>query len=202
MEVVLLERIPRLGQMGDVVDVRPGYARNFLLPQGKALRANKWNMERFERERAEIEARDLARKAEAEAVREKLADASVTLIRQAADTGNLYGSVTSRDISAGLHEDGVHIERRQLVLERAIKLLGLHEVRVALHPEVEATITVNVARSAEEAELQAQGKSIGLLEDEIEQDPDADLPVEAAAEGEDDREAEESHGHQAAQPEG
>ncbi len=202
MEVVLLERIPRLGQMGDVVDVRPGYARNFLLPQGKAIRANKSNMERFERERTEIEARDLARKAEAEAVREKLSDASVTLIRQAADTGNLYGSVTSRDISAGLQEDGVHIERRQLVLERAIKLLGLHEVRVALHPEVEATITVNVARSLEEADLQAQGKSIDQLEDEIEQDLDAELSVEAAAEGEDDREPEDSDEQQAAPVEG
>ena len=202
MEVVLLERIPRLGQMGDVVDVRPGYARNFLLPQGKALRANKANMDRFEQERAEIEARDLARKAEAEAVREKLADASVTLIRQAADTGNLYGSVTSRDIAAGLHEDGVHIERRQLVLERAIKLLGLHEVRVALHPEVEASITVNVARSAEEAELQAQGKTIGSFDDEFERDLDAELAVDAAAEDADDSETEETDEQRAVPAEG
>ena len=184
MEVVLLERIPRLGQMGDVVDVRPGYARNFLLPRGKALRANKANMERFEQERAEIEARDLARKAEAESVREKLDDATVVLIRQAADTGNLYGSVSSRDIAVGLDETGVRIERQQLVLERAIKVIGLHEVRIALHPEVEAVITVNVARSDDEAELQAQGKSIGDIEDEIDRELDAELAVEAAAEGE------------------
>ena len=183
MEVVLLERIPRLGQMGDVVDVRPGFARNFLLPQGKALRANKANLERFERERAEIEARDLSRRTEAEAVREKLADVTVVLIRQAAETGNLYGSVSSRDIAQGLGEHDVRVERSQLVLERAIKTLGLHEVRVALHPDVEAAIMVNVARSDAEAELQAQGKTIGDVEDEADRDVDAELAMEAAAEG-------------------
>ena len=183
MEVVLLERIPRLGQMGDVVDVRPGYARNFLLPLGKALRANKESLERFERERSEIEARDLARKSEAEAVRDKLSDVNVVLIRQAADTGNLYGSVNSRDIVTGLHEDGVAIERGQLVLERAIKVLGVHDVRVVLHPDVEATIRVNVARSEDEAALQAQGKSILELEAEADRDQDADSEAEAEEEG-------------------
>ena len=184
MEVVLLERIPKLGQMGDVVDVRPGFARNFLLPQGKAMRASKSNLRRFERERAEIETRDLARKAEAEAVREKLADVSVVLIRQAADTGSLYGSVTSRDIAVGLQGGDVLLERRQLVLERAIKVLGLHEVRVALHPEVEAVIKVNVARSVDEAELQAQGKSVSEAEAEAEREFEAELAMEAAAEDE------------------
>lgn len=191
MEVVLLERIPKLGQMGDVVDVRPGFARNFLLPQGKAMRASKSNLRRFERERVEIEARDLARKAEAEAVREKLSDVSVVLIRQAADTGNLYGSVTSRDIAAGLQDGEVLLERRQLVMERAIKVLGLHEVRVALHAEVEAVIKVNVARSVDEAELQAQGKSISEMEAEAEREFEAELAMEAAAEGEGDEEQDE-----------
>ncbi len=182
MEVVLLERIPRLGQMGDVVDVRPGFARNFLLPQGKALRASKANLERFEQDRAEIEARDLSRKAEAEAVREKLGGVTVVLIRQAAETGNLYGSVSSRDIVQGMDDYDVRVERSQLVLERAIKTLGLHEVRVALHPDVEAVITVNVARSDAEAELQAQGKTIGEIEDEADRDLDAELVMEAAVE--------------------
>ncbi len=190
MEVVLLERIPRLGQMGDVVDVRPGFARNFLLPQGKALRANKANLERFERERAEIEARDLARKVEAEAVSERLADVSVILIRQAAETGNLYGSVTSRDIAAGLQADGVQIERSQLALERAIKVLGVHAVRVVLHPEVESSIRVNVARSPEEAELQAQGVSVAEIEAQAELDFD-----------DEDVAADETHETDGAQPE-
>ena len=181
MEVVLLERIPRLGQMGDVVDVRPGYARNFLLPQGKALRASTANMERFERERAEIEARDLARKGEAEAVSERLSDARVVLIRQAADNGNLYGSVSSRDIVLGLAESGVQVERRQLVLERSIKTIGVHPVRVALHPEVEAEIPVNVARSVEEAELQAEGKSVIGMEAEAEREIEAELALEREA---------------------
>jgi len=179
MQIVLLERVQRLGQMGDIVDVRPGYARNYLLPQGKALRATQGNLERFERDRADIEARNLARKAEAEAVRDRLGEVRVALVRQAAETGNLYGSVTSRDIAEGLRAEGVQVERGQLVLERAIKSLGLHEVRIVLHPEVATMIEVNVARSLEEAELQAQGRTLSDIDALRDGDPEDDFADEA-----------------------
>lgn len=155
MEVVLLERIEKLGQMGDVVRVKPGFARNYLLPQKKALRANKDNMARFERQRADLEARNLERKKEAEQVAVKMEGATIVLVRQAGDTGQLYGSVSARDVVEGLAADGKKVERQQVVLDRPIKTLGIHKVRVSLHPEVSITVDVNVARSEAEAEAQA-----------------------------------------------
>ena len=142
IEIVLLERIERLGQMGDVVKVKPGYARNFLLPEGKALRATKENLAVFESRRAQLEADNLRRKDEAEDMAKRMEDVAVTLIRQAGGTNQLYGSVTNRDIAEGLREAGYTIHARQVLLERAIKELGIHEVRVALHPEVSIEITV------------------------------------------------------------
>ena len=160
MEIVLLQRIEKLGQMGDVVSVKDGYARNFLLPQGKALRATKSNLVRFETERAQLEVRNLEQRGEAEAAAAKLNGQQFVIIRQASEAGSLYGSVTSRDVAEIATEGGFTIERGQVVLDRPVKELGLHPVRVVLHPEVAATISVNVARSKEEATLQATGKSI------------------------------------------
>jgi len=160
MQIILLERIGRLGQMGDVVTVKDGFARNFLLPQGKALRATEANRKRFERDRAQLEARDLELKSEAQAVQGKLGGKSFIVIRQAGDTGQLYGSVSTRDIAAAVTEGGFSIERRQVMLDRPIKTLGLHEVRVQLHAEVEPRITVNVARSPHEAARQARGEDV------------------------------------------
>ena len=154
MEVILLERIEKLGQMGDVVRVKDGYARNFLLPQSKALRATETNRKRFESERAQLEARNLERKKEAEAVGEKVDGASFVIIRQAGDSGQLYGSVSTRDIAEKVSADGTSISRNQVVLDRPIKTLGLHPVRISLHPEVSVDITVNVARTEDEAERQ------------------------------------------------
>ena len=160
MQIILLERIGRLGQMGDVVTVKDGFARNFLLPQGKALRATEANRKRFERDRAQLEARDLELKSEAQAVQGKLGGKSFIVIRQAGDTGQLYGSVSTRDIASAVTEGGFSIERRQVMLDRPIKTLGLHEVRVQLHAEVEPRITVNVARSPDEAARQARGEDV------------------------------------------
>jgi large subunit ribosomal protein L9 len=160
MQVILLERIGRLGQMGDVVTVKDGYARNFLLPQGKALRATEANRKRFEREKAQLEARNLELKTEAEAVSRKLDGQSFIIIRQAGDSGQLYGSVSTRDIAEALTAGGFSIERRQVMLDRPIKTLGLHEIRIALHPEVTPRVTINVARSADEAERQARGEAV------------------------------------------
>lgn len=168
MDVVLLERVEKLGQMGDVVAVKDGYARNFLLPKGKALRATKGNLQRFESERAQLEARNLELKKEAEAVAEKLDGETFIAIRQASDGGSLYGSVNSRDIAELATAGGFTLARSQVVLDVPVKELGLHDVRVVLHPEVDATITINVARSDDEAELQAQGKSIAELRAEEE----------------------------------
>ena len=168
MQVVLLERIEKLGQMGDVVTVKPGFARNYLLPQQKALRATKANMERFERERAQLEARNLELKKEAEAVGAKLDGQRFTIIRQAAESGSLYGSVTARDIADTTTENGFSVERRQVVLDHPVKELGLHEIRVLLHPEVWATITVNVARNEDEAKLQEAGKTVAEVRAEEE----------------------------------
>ncbi|MEL6794226.1 MAG: 50S ribosomal protein L9 [Pseudomonadota bacterium] len=168
MDVVLLERVEKLGQMGDVVAVKDGFARNFLLPKGKALRATKGNLERFETERAQLEARNLELKKEAEAVAEKMDGETFIAIRQASDAGSLYGSVNSRDIAELATEGGFSVARNQIVLDVPVKELGLHDVRVVLHPEVDATITINVARSNDEAELQAQGKSIQELRAEEE----------------------------------
>ena len=160
MQVVLLERVSKLGQMGDVVNVKDGYARNFLLPQGKALRANKANLERFENERAQLEARNLERKNDAEAVHTKLNEQTFVIIRQSGDTGQLYGSVTTRDIATQLSDEGFSVERNQISLEMPIKNLGLHNVSVTLHPEVTSTVVVNVARTEEEAGRQAAGEDV------------------------------------------
>lgn len=174
MQVILLERIGRLGQMGDVVTVKDGFARNFLLPQGKALRATKANRERFERERAELEARNLELKSEAEAVAGKLAGKSFIVIRQAGDSGQLYGSVSTRDIAEIVSEGGFSIERRQVMLDRPIKSLGLHEIRIGLHAEVEPHVTVNVARSPDEASRQARGEQVtGKAMDEAQEEAEA-----------------------------
>jgi large subunit ribosomal protein L9 len=166
MQVILLERIGRLGQMGDVVSVKDGYARNFLLPQKKALRATQENLARFERDRAQLEARDLELKKDAEAVAGKLAGQSFLAIRQAGDTGQLYGSVTTRDIADVVTAGGFTIDRRQIVLDRPIKTLGLHQTRVALHPEVIVQIALNVARSEDEAERQARGEDVTVIKEE------------------------------------
>ena len=162
MQVILLERVSKLGQMGEVVDVKPGYARNFLLPQGKALSASKANIAAFEDQKAQLEARNLETKKEAEALAETLNGQQFIVIRSASDAGALYGSVTTRDAAEAATEAGFTVDRKQVVLA-PIKELGLHEVQVVLHPEVEATIALNVARSVEEAELQASGKSIQEL---------------------------------------
>lgn len=168
MDVVLLERVEKLGQMGDIVAVKDGFARNFLLPKGKALRATKANLQRFENERAQLEVRNLELKKEAEAVAAKLDGETFVAIRQASDSGSLYGSVNSRDIAELATEGGFTIARNQVVLDVPVKELGLHDIRVILHPEVDATITVNVARSQDEADLQAQGKNIAEMRAEEE----------------------------------
>jgi large subunit ribosomal protein L9 len=155
--VVLLERIEKLGQMGQVVNVKPGFARNYLLPQKKAMRATKENLVYFETQRTQLEAANLNRKSEAEVVGGKLDKLRVTVIRQAGESGQLYGSVSSRDIAQAVTAAGFTVERHQIVLDHTIKTLGLHPVRVALHPEVAVGITVNVAQSPEEAEMQAKG---------------------------------------------
>ena len=157
VDVILLERVEHLGYMGQVVKVRPGYARNFLLPQKKALRATKENLKYFESQRAQLEANNLHLKAEAEHVAKKMAGLSVIMLRQAGETGQLYGSVSARDIADAISESGFTVERRQVVLDNAIKTLGLHSVKVALHPEVALTVTVNIAQSADEAAAQARG---------------------------------------------
>ena len=154
MEVILLERIEKLGQMGELVNVKPGFARNYLLPQGKALRANKANLARFEDQRSELDAANLERRGEAEKAATKLTGFICILLRQASDSDQLYGSVTARDIAGAALEGGVTITRNQIQLERPIKTLGIHSIKVALHPEVIVSIGVNVARTGEEAETQ------------------------------------------------
>ena len=163
MQVILLQRVPKLGQMGDVVSVKDGYARNFLLPQEKALRASDANIKAFEAQKAQLEARNLETKNEAAALAEKLDGQQFIVIRSASDSGSLYGSVSPRDIEDVSGENGFTVSRKQVVIGAPIKDLGLHDVSIVLHPEVEATVTLNVARSAEEAELQAAGKSIQEL---------------------------------------
>ncbi len=189
MQVILLERIERLGQMGDVVTVKPGYARNYLLPQKKALRATEANRTRFETERTQLEAQNLERKGEADSVAEKLDGVSVTLIRAASDSGQLYGSVTARDIAASLTEAGFTVSRNQVLMERPVKTLGIFDFRIRLHPEVTSTVSVNVAKSEEEAAVQADRVARGLpalqtlAQQEAEQDQRerAPAPAEAAA---------------------
>lgn len=165
MQVILLERVPKLGQMGEVVRVKDGYARNFLLPRHKALRATKANIAHFETQRAQLEARNLEAKKDAESVAKKLDGKSYVIIRQAGETGQLYGSVASRDIADSITAEGVSINRSQVEINAPIKTIGLHTVPVRLHPEVEVKVTVNVARSPEEAEKQARGESVLARED-------------------------------------
>ena len=184
MQVILLERIARLGQMGDVVRVRDGYARNFLLPQGKALRATKDNAKRFEAERAQLEARNLERKNEAGAVAAKLDGQSFIVVRQAGETGQLYGSVTARDLADAITAGGFTVARAQVVLNQPIKTIGLHTVAIALHPEVESKVTVNVARSEDEAMRQARGEDLTARADEAELEDEGEEQAEAPAEGE------------------
>jgi large subunit ribosomal protein L9 len=164
MEVILLERVAKLGQMGEIVRVKDGYARNYLLPGRKALRATEANKARFETERAQLEARNLETKNEAAAIAEKLNGQSFVIIRQAGETGHLYGSVTPRDIAAAVTDGGFSVGHNQVVLKAPVKSLGLHAVPVHLHPEIEALITVNVARSTEEAARQAKGEAITAVE--------------------------------------
>jgi large subunit ribosomal protein L9 len=194
MEVILLQRIAKLGQMGDVVRVKDGFARNYLLPQGKALRSNEASRKRFDRDKAQLEARNLEARKEAEAVAEKLSGQTFVVLRQAGETGQLYGSVSTRDIADVSGAGGFTIERSQVRLDRAIKSIGLHEVLIALHPEVEVPITINVARSADEAERQARGEDLTTRETVSEpveaeepgeaQEAAGDEPAEAPAEDE------------------
>ncbi|MFK0682837.1 50S ribosomal protein L9 [Ochrobactrum sp. BD67] len=164
MEVILLERIGRLGQMGETVKVKDGYARNFLLPQGKALRANEANKKKFEGQRAQLEAQNLERKNEASAVAEKLNGESFIVVRSAGETGQLYGSVSTRDIAEIITANGFTLHRNQVELNHPIKTIGLHEVSISLHPEVQVQVTVNIARSTEEAERQAKGEDLTSIE--------------------------------------
>jgi large subunit ribosomal protein L9 len=181
MEVILLERIERLGQMGDVVKVKPGFARNYLLPQKKALRATPENRTYFETQRQHLETQNLARRSEAETVAAKLDGLSVVLVRQAGETGQLYGSVTSRDIVEALMAQGVTVERRQVNLAMPIKALGLYPLKISLHPEVAVQITVNVAKSEEEAQAQAAAGAEELLEPVSEEPKAAKKKKKAAA---------------------
>ena len=160
MEVILLERIDRLGQMGDVVTVKPGFARNYLLPRKKALRATEANRAVFDQQRAQLEAENLKHREEAERVAKGMSGLTVVIVRQASDSDQLYGSVTPRDIAAGITNAGVTADRRQIKLDRPIKTVGMHSVRVDLHPEVSVEVIVNVARTEEEADIQARGERI------------------------------------------
>lgn len=164
MEVILLERIAKLGQMGETVKVKDGYARNFLLPQGKALRANEANKKKFEGQRAQLEARNLERRSEAEKIAETLDGKSFVVVRSAGETGQLYGSVSTRDIAELLVAEGYNVNRNQIELNQPIKTIGLTNVAIALHPEVEVTVTLNIARSADEAERQARGETLNTAE--------------------------------------
>ena len=183
MQIILLERVEKLGHMGDVVTVKPGYARNFLLPRGKALRANKANMAKYEAEKAELVARNDAAKGEALAIAKNLEGVAVSIVRAASEMGQLFGSVNARDIAAALEEAGHNVDRRQIVMDKAIKTLGLIDMRVNLHAEVSVSITLNIARSLEEAETQlASGKAV--IASELLDEDDTDVEVEAPAEDE------------------
>ncbi len=183
MQIILLERVEKLGQMGDLVNVKPGYARNYLLPQGKALRANKANLERFESEKIQREADNLSRRNEAEAEAKKMSGLAVNMVRAASEMGQLFGSVTSRDIAEGVSETGFTIQRGQVIMDKSIKTLGLHNIRVNLHPEVLVNIVVNVARSIDEAETQLKtGVAITGNIQEIDNNPDAIAEAVAAVE--------------------
>ena len=175
MQVVLLERVEKLGQIGDVVKVKDGFARNYLLPKKKALRATKSNLEFFETQRGQLEARNLEERKEAEKVAKKLEGKSFTMLRQAGDRGHLYGSVSPRDIADAVTAGGFSVTRGQVPLDKAIKMIGLHEVSVVLHPEVRVQVTINVARTDDEAERQARG------EDVLAEQPEEEAAVAAEA---------------------
>ncbi len=187
MDVILLERIEKLGQMGDTVRVKAGFARNYLLPQRKALRATKENLSRFERERSQLEAANLHRRDDAQGVAEKMTGLRVTLLRQASETTQLYGSVNARDIAQAISEAGFTLGRQQVQLDHPIKSLGIHQIKVMLHPEVSVQVAVNVARSAAEAEIQAAGGAVGR---EAFFDDPASVPDEAEGEADGDEDAE------------
>lgn len=185
MQVVLLERVEKLGQIGDVVKVKPGFARNFLLPRGKALRATKANIEQFEAQRSQLEARNLERKGEAGKVASKLDGQVFTVLRQAGETGLLYGSVNTRDIATAVSEGGFSITRNQVVLDTPIKTVGLHEVKIQLHPEVRSKVSLNVARNADEAERQARGEDVTVAQDDEDELDEGDV-FEAGTASDDD----------------
>ncbi len=182
MEVILLERVEKLGQMGDVVNVKPGFARNFLLPQKKALRANDANKKAFETQRADLEAHNLERKSEAEAAAKKINGSAFVVIRQASETGGLYGSVSTRDIADAATNDGVKIDRGQVRLPKPLKSLGVFAVRIVLHPEVDASIDINIARSEDEAERQARGENVLDTRDDHDDETETQDATEAKAE--------------------
>jgi large subunit ribosomal protein L9 len=186
MEVILLQRIEKLGQMGQTVKVKAGYARNYLLPRRKAIRATEDNKAKFEKQRAQLEATNLAKRTEAEAISGKVEGLTVVIIRQAGETGQLYGSVSARDIATAATKAGVTIDRNQILMDRPLKDLGLHPIRVALHPEVVVNITANVAKSEEEAELQVKAGHaiVGTAEDQAPSLDEMLEQVEQAAEGE------------------
>ncbi len=184
IDLILLQRVEKLGQMGDVVRVKPGYARNFLLPQKKALRANKVNVAQFETQRVQLEAQNLKRREEAERTAERMGGLSVIIIRQAGESGSLYGSVSGRDIADAITAAGLTVNRSQVILTDPIKMLGLTTIRLQLHPEVDLAITVNVARSQEEGEKQARGELVGLAaEEDIEQDDQLEFGAALAEAG-------------------
>lgn len=182
MQVILMQRIEKLGQMGDIVSVKPGFARNYLLPQKKAMRATKDNLARFESQRAQLEAENLQRRGEAEQVATKLDGMTVTLIRQAGEGGQLYGSVNARDVAEAVTANGVSVARGQIDLAAVIKMLGLHKVRVRLHPEVAVTVTANVARSDEEAQIQLESGRVVSAEDLRQAEEAAEAEREALVE--------------------
>ena len=186
MDVILLERVENLGQIGDVVKVKPGFARNFLLPRKKALRANDANKKIFEGQRAELEARNLERRKEAESASNRIDGRQFVVIRQSSEAGALYGSVSARDVAEAAAEGGIKIDRSQVRLDKPMKTLGIFPVRVMLHPEVSAKIEINIARSAEEAERQARGENVLSREEEA---PDKEAPAEFF-----DKSAERAHG--------
>ena len=200
MQVILMQRIEKLGQMGDIVSVKPGFARNYLLPQKKAMRATKDNLARFESQRSQLEAENLKRRGEAEQVATKLEGMTVTLIRQAGESGQLYGSVNARDIAEAVTANGVTVARGQVDLAAVIKVLGLHPVRISLHPEVSVTVTANVARSEEEAQIQLESGRVVSAEElrqaeeaaEAEREAlvasmEAEETAESSADGEEDK---------------
>jgi len=192
MDVILLERISRLGQMGETVKVRDGFARNFLLPQGKALRANEANKKKFEGQRAQLEARNLERKTEAQKIAEQLDGKTFIAVRSAGETGQLYGSVSTRDIADLITAEGFSVNKNQIELNQPIKEIGLRNVAISLHPEVEVTVTLNIARSPDEAERQAKGETLTTAEaiygEDINENarPDAFFDPNADEDGEDD----------------